>query len=112
MKILKWLFAVVLGIALSGAMMPAAHALTVSQQDQWGEPNEPQGNWSEAWHRGFHAGAQAAHHDISHGRRPDPDRHQSFRHPDDVRRGQLRDYREGFRHGYRMVYDRDWRDRH
>lgn len=108
MKSVKLLFALLVGIALSGIAMPPVHALTASPQDQWGEPNEPQGNWSEAWHRGFHAGTKAAHHDIRDGRRPDPDRHKDFRHPDDVHRDQMRDYREGFRQGYRMVYDRDW----
>jgi hypothetical protein len=114
MKPLKVLLAMLAGIALSGAMMPAAHALTNSPQaeNQWGEPAPPPGDWSEVWHRGFHAGARAAHHDIEAGRRPDPNRHKDFRRPDDVRRDQRRDFREGFRHGYRMVYDRDWHHGH
>jgi hypothetical protein len=114
MKPLKLLLAVLAGIALSGATMPAAHAVTASPQIeiQWGEPAPPPGNWSEVWHRGFHAGAQAAHHDIEAGRRPDMKRHDDFRHPD-VRPDARRDFREGFQHGYRMVYDRDWHhDRH
>lgn len=113
MKSMKMWLALLLGVALGGVMMPGAHAMTASPQVviQWGEPAPPPGNWSEAWHRGFHEGAQAAHHDISNGRRPDPNRHDSFRHPD-VRGPERRDFREGFRHGYRMVYDRDWHRGH
>lgn len=110
MKPLKSLFVGLLGVALTGAMVPAAHALAGPPQIeiQWGEPAPPPGNWSEAWHRGFHAGAQAAHHDIGANRPPDAGRHGDFRHPD-VPPDQRRDFREGFRHGYQMVYHRDWR---
>jgi len=110
MKSLKVVFAALVGIALSGAAMPAAHALTASPQlvVQWQEPAPPPGNWSDAWHRGFHAGARAAHHDIANGMRPDVKRHGEFRHPD-VPPGARHDFRDGFQHGYHMVYDRDWR---
>ena len=113
MKLVKLFFALVVGVALSGATMPAAHALNASGQVvvQWQEPGPPPGNWSDAWHRGFHEGAQAAHHDIQAGRSPDPNRHDSFRHPD--ARGPARhDFRDGFRHGYHMVYNRDWHRGH
>lgn len=121
MKMMKWLFALLVGVGLSAVATPPAHALAGSAtpaanamagtpqiEIQWREPAEPQGNWSDAWHRGFHAGARAAHHDIQAGRPPDPNRHREFKHPD-ARGDQRHDFREGFRHGYRMVYDRDWR---
>jgi len=109
MKNLTIFFAALAGIALSGAMMPAAHAMAGSAQVeiQWQEPGPPPGNWSDVWHRGFHMGAMAAHHDIGQGLRPDAKRHERFRHPD-VPPGQRHDFRDGFQHGYRMVYDRDW----
>ena len=109
MKLVKIFFALLVGMALSGATMPAAHALAASPQVtiQWNEPAPPQGNWSHAWHRGFHAGAMAAHHDIRRGLPPNPNRHQDFRNPD-VGHHERHDFRDGFRHGYHMVYSRDW----
>jgi len=110
MRLLKTFFALLLGVALAGAMLPAARALAASPQVvvQWQEPGPPPGNWSNAWHNGFHDGAVAAHHDINAGRPPDPHRHADFRHPD-LPPGQRRDFRQGFRRGYQMVYHRDWR---
>lgn len=121
MKVVKILLALLAGIALSGMAMPAARALTAPPAYaaaaapqivvQWGEPAPPPGNWSAVWHRGFHAGAQAAHRDIRDGRAPDVRRHEKFRHPD-VRPDARRDFRDGFQRGYRMVYDRDWHRGH
>lgn len=112
MKNLKVLLALLAGFALTGAMMPSAHALAAPQITiQWHEPSPPQGNWSSAWHQGFHAGAMAAHHDISNGMRPDAHRHHRYEHPD-VPHHERRDFREGFMHGYQMVYHRDWHHHH
>ena len=113
MKYLKLLFALAAGIALTAAVMPSAHALAASPQIsiQWGEPAPPAGNWSEAWHRGFHAGARAAHEDIGRGLRPDAGRHEEFHHPP-VPHDQRHDFQEGFRRGYQMVYQRDWHHDH
>jgi hypothetical protein len=110
MKHLKSLFVVLLGLAMTGAMVPVAVAQGGGAQVevQWQEPGPPPGNWSQAWHSGFHDGAIAAHHDISANRPPDPRRHDTFRHPD-VPHNQRRDFREGFRRGYQMVYHHDWR---
>lgn len=113
MKRLKLLFACLAGLALTGAMMPSASALAAGAQItiQWHEPGPPPGNWSHAWHRGFHAGAMAAHHDIQNGMRPDARRHHDFRHPD-VPPGRRGEFRDGFMHGYQMVYHRDWHHHH
>ena len=50
-------------------------------------------------------GIEAARHDVDARRPPDPDRHDNFRHPD-LPRDQRADFREGFRRGYHMYYDR------
>ncbi len=103
MKNLKPAMVVVLGLVLSGGMALAVHA-----QDGGGwRPDEPQGNWSSAWHSGFHDGIDAARHDIDAHRPPDPNRHDNFRHPDRPR-DERADFRDGFRKGYHMVYDHDW----
>jgi hypothetical protein len=68
------------------------------------EPQEPQGNWSQTWHTGFHEGVEAARHDVQAGQPPDPNRDERFRHPD-APPDQRRDFREGFRRGYQMFYD-------
>lgn len=107
MKHLKSLFVVLLGLAMTGAMVPVAAAQEGPPPGQW-QPGPPPGQWSQAWHSGFQDGIVAAHHDIDAHRPPDPNRHDNFRHPD-LPRYQRRDFREGFRRGYRMVYDHDWR---
>jgi hypothetical protein len=104
MRIANYATALVLGLALCGGTTLAVHA-----QDRW-EPVEPQGNWSHAWHSGFRDGIEAARHDIDAHRQPDPDRHDTFRHPD-LPRDQREDFREGFRRGYHMAYDHAFHDR-
>lgn len=113
MKNLKMLLGLLAGFALMGATMPQAYARAAAPQlsIQWGEPSPPPGTWSNVWHQGFHAGAMAAHHDISNGMRPDARRHHDFHHPDVPRRDRD-DFRRGFMRGYQMVYQRDWRHDH
>jgi hypothetical protein len=106
MRITKSVTALVLGLALSGGTVLAVHAQEGPPGRYW-NPDEPQGNWSQAWHSGFHDGIEAAHHDIDAHRPPDPDRHDKFRHPD-LPRDERGEFREGFRRGYQMVYDHDW----
>lgn len=100
-----------LGVALTGTTAVTVHAQEGPPPGAW-EPGPPPNNWSEAAHRGFHEGVEAARHDMEAGRPPDPDRHDSFRHPHDVPRDQRDDYRMGFRRGYRMVYEHHGHDRH
>lgn len=99
--------ALAIGLAISGGMALAVHAQEGPPPRGYWQPIEPDGNWSHAWHSGFHDGIGAARHDIDAHRPPDPDRHDTFRHPD-LPRDQREDFREGFRRGYRMVYDHDW----
>lgn len=106
MKKANLAIASLLGLALMGGTAVTIHA----QEGGW-YPEEPQGQWSSAWHSGFHDGIQAARHDIDAHRPPDPDRHDNFRHPDRPR-DQRQDFREGFRRGYQMVYDHDWHHDH
>lgn len=103
MRIKRSATALVLGLALSGGAALVVHAQGPPPPGTW-SPDEPQGSWSHAWHSGFHDGVEAARHDVEAGRPPDPDRHDTFRHPD-LPHDQRADFREGFRRGYHMVYD-------
>lgn len=100
MRMAKHAAALVLGLALCGGTALAVHA---QEGSPW-QPVEPTGSWSHAWHSGFHDGIEAARHDIDAHRRPDPGRHDTFRHPD-LPREERNDFREGFRRGYDMAYD-------
>ena len=97
LKAVSW----VLGLALAAG--PAM--IATAQEGQW-EPVEPQGQWSDAWHQGFHEGVEAARHDLYNRRHADMDDHQQFKHPD-VPHDMRRDFREGFRRGYNMVMQRN-----
>lgn len=100
----------VLSLGLVGGAIPAAHAQEGPPPGEW-QPMEPPGQWSSAWHSGFHDGIQAARHDIDAHRPPDPDRHDNFRHPDRPR-DERPDFRAGFRRGYQMEYDHFWHHDH
>lgn len=102
MKKAKTTLVLALGMALTGATGLAVYAQG-PPPGAW-QPDEPQGNWSQAWHSGFHDGIEAARHDVDSGKPPDPRRHDNFRHPD-LPRDQRNDFREGFRRGYRMFYE-------
>jgi len=111
MRNAKTAMVLILGAALSGGAALAVHAQEgPPPQGAW-QPDEPQGDWSGAWHSGFHDGIEAARHDIDAHRPPDPDRHDKFRHPDRPR-DERADFREGFRRGYQMVYDHEWHHDH
>lgn len=109
LKAITW----VLGATLAAGPAMVA-TVAAAQEGQW-EPMEPQGQWTDAWHHGFHEGVEAARHDLREGRHPDMDDHQQYRHPN-VPRELRRDFREGFARGYHMVVehsmhrDRDDRD--
>lgn len=100
-----------LGLALMGGVAVSIHAQEGPPPPGAWQPMEPQGNWSHAWHSGFHDGVIAAEHDIDGRRSPDPSRHDNFRHPD-LPRYQHPDFRDGFRRGYQMVYDHYWHHDH
>ena len=102
LKPISWM----LGLAL--VCGPAM--IATAQEGPW-QPNEPQGQWSRAWHSGFRDGVDAARHDIDARRPPDPRRHDKFRHPD-LPRDERGDFREGFRRGYQMVYEHSMGEHH
>ena len=104
MRTTKTAMALMLGLALSGGTALAVHAQEGPPPAGAWFPTEPEGNWSQAWHSGFHDGVVAARHDVDARRPPDPDRHDNFRHPD-LPHDQRADFREGFRRGYHMYYD-------
>jgi len=111
MRIAKHATVFVLGLALSGGTAFAVHAQEGPPPPGSWQPAEPEGSWSHAWHSGFHDGIEAARHDMDAHRPPDPDRHDTFRHPD-LPRDQREDFREGFRRGYHMVYEHREHDRY
>jgi hypothetical protein len=99
-KALPWLFAMALAVG------PAV-AIHAQQSQQKEPPNpwwpvEPQGPWSQTWHDGFRAGADAANADVKAKRAPDPDRHAQFKQPD-LGPMASEDFRDGFRYAYSLV---------
>lgn len=105
LKAITW--ALGLALAAGPVMIPT---IATAQEGQW-EPQEPQGQWSDAWHHGFHEGAEAARRDLRENRRTDMDDHDQYRHPN-VPREMRRDFREGFARGYHMVMEHNMhRDR-
>lgn len=94
------------GVSFSPVVIPQANA-QISVQFGWQTP--PQ-EYSDFARQGFHAGIEAAHHDLAHGRPPDPRRHEDFRHPHVGGHHARDDFRRGFEHGYWMAYQHrgDW----
>lgn len=96
-------------LAVPGSMMLAARAHAAPapatpgfyQDRQW---DQPPGEFHDAQRQGFHAGIEAAHHDIDNHRHRDAEHHEEFRHPP-VDHDHVRDFRDGFRRGY----DTAWR---
>ena len=79
-------------------------------QDRWGEPPS---EYRDAQRQGFHEGVEAARRDFQSRHHRDADDHEMYKHPpvggDEARR----DFREGFKEGYRravehMRHDRDY----
>lgn len=108
MKITKAMMMVLLGLALAGGAAGTIYAQEGPPPRAW-EPGPPPDSWSHAAHSGFRDGVDAARHDIDARRRPDPDRHDKYRHPD-LPRDQRDDFRMGFLRGYRMVYEHQVHD--
>jgi hypothetical protein len=105
LKAITW--ALGLALAAGPVIIPT---IATAQEGQW-EPMEPQGQWSDAWHHGFHEGVEAARRDMRENRRTDMDDHEQYRHPN-VPRDMRRDFREGFARGYHMVMEHNMhRDR-
>jgi hypothetical protein len=96
--------ALIAGLSVAPVAVRPAHAQVV--QFSWQEPPH---EYSDIGRQGFHAGIEAAHHDIDAGRPPDPRRHQEFRHPH-LPPGQRDEFRHGFERGYHVAYDHrgDW----
>ena len=101
--------ALMLGMTFSPMAVPSANA-QISIHFGWQQPPREYNNFQR---QGFHAGIEAARHDIDRGMPPDYRRHRSFRHPH-VPPRQRDDYRRGFRHGYEVGYQhrRDWNHHH
>jgi hypothetical protein len=102
--------ALMAGMTLTPMGVRQANA-QISLHFGWQQP--PQ-EYNDVQRNGFHAGVEAARHDIDRGLPPDADRHGDFRHPH-LPRGPREDFRRGFRHGYEMAYNHraDWnRDHH
>ena len=80
------------------AMMPGP---VVRDGGGW---DAPPNEFDEVRRNGFRHGVEAARDDYEHHRRPDVDRHDTFRHPD-VPREVKGAFQQGFRRGYRVAMD-------
>lgn len=70
---------------------------------QW-QPPPPPSTWTSAEHFGYMMGVQAAWADLADHLAPKPSRHLDYLHPKNVKLNRRYQYREGFRKGYRVVY--------
>ena len=99
-KSLPWIFA----LALAAGPALAIHAQQSQQKEPpnpwW--PVEPQGQWSQTWHDGFRAGADAANADVKAQRPSNPASHAQFNKPD-LGPMASEDFRDGFQYGYNLV---------
>lgn len=87
------------GMTAIPAVVPQANA-QISFHLGWQEPPH---EYNQVQQQGFHAGIDAARHDIDRGLPPDPHRHPDFRHP--AVPGNLHeDFRNAFQHGYEVAY--------
>ncbi len=98
------------GMTVSPMAVPRANA-QISFHLGWQEPPR---EYNDIQRQGFHAGIEAARHDLDMGMPPDPRRHWDFRRPE-VPPGARDDFRHSFSRGYEMAYQHrgDWdRDHH
>lgn len=97
--------ALMAGVTVSPIAVPQATA-QISFHFGWQQPPR---EYRDIQRQGFHAGIEAASHDLDHGMRPDPSRHVEFRRPG-VPPGQRDDFRRGFQNGYEVAYQHrsDW----
>ena len=111
MKI-KWIAPALLGlcVASSGALKAAAHeAQPISgtalyqdhDHDRW---DEPPSEYRDAQRQGYHEGIEAARKDFAEHRHADADDHRMYKNPP-VEGDAKREFREGFREGYRRAMD-------
>jgi hypothetical protein len=100
--------ALMAGMTVIPATLPQATA-QISFHLGW---QQPPNEYNQVQQQGFHAGIDAARHDIDHGLSPDPHRHGEFRRPE-VQGNMREDFRHGFQHGYEVAYQHrgEW-DRH
>jgi hypothetical protein len=97
------------GMTLTPMTVPLAGA-QISIHLGWQQPPH---EYNGVQRQGFHAGIEAARHDIDHGLPPDPNRHDDFRRPH-VSPHLRDDFRRGFQHGYEVAYQHrgDWDRNH
>ena len=87
------------GMILSPMVVPQANA-QISIHFGWQQPPR---EYNGIQQQGFHAGIDAARHDMDRSLPPDPQRHEDFRRPH-LPPAQREDFRRGFRHGYEVAY--------
>jgi hypothetical protein len=90
----------VLVVGMTFAPVPRANG-QVGIQFGW---QQPPNEYNDVQRQGFHAGLDAARHDIDGGLAPDPQRHSDFRHPQGVPQNLHDDFRHGFENGYQTAY--------
>lgn len=91
--------ALAVGLTMAPMAVPTAEA-QISFHLGWQQPPH---EYNDIQRQGFHAGIEAARHDLDRGLPPDPHRHWDFRRPD-VPPPAREDFRRGFRHGYEVAY--------
>lgn len=107
--------ALALCIATPAAVNASAHEpLPVSasaqypdqgRQDQDRNWNREPDNYRDAQRQGFHEGMEAARRDYDQHRHADVDDHQMYKHPPVDGGDARRDFRQGFKEGYRRAMD-------
>ncbi len=108
MRNIKWFAPSLLAlcIASTGTLKAGAHEAqpvpsAAPYQDRW---DQPPSEYREAQQRGFHEGVEAARHDFDEHRHADADDHEMYKHPP-VEGEARKDFRDGFREGYRRAID-------
>lgn len=91
--------ALMAGVTVSPLATPRANAQIEFRLPWQQAPQE----YNDTRRQGYHAGIEAARHDLDNNMPPDPRRHGDYRHPG-LSDNQREDFREGFRHGYQSAY--------
>ncbi|WP_162601571.1 hypothetical protein [Occallatibacter savannae] len=116
MKNIKWFSVPALALCMAAPLtIKAAAQEQYPANPQYSQPqyqDQDRGDWQrypddyrDAQRQGFHEGMEAARHDYMDRRRADADDHQMYKHPPVRGDEAKRDFREGFKEGYRRAMD-------
>jgi len=96
---------------------PLPSAAQYQDQDRDHDWDRPPDKYQDAERRGFHEGMEAARYDYTNHHHADADDHDAYKHPPVEGDQARRDFRDGFKEGYRramdhMKHDRDYDQPH